>query len=136
MPVENNRIGQPAQTGPIRPAGAPRRPSRTTTRDGRGFAEVLREAQQAQAPVVQPVKFSGHAQARLESRGIQLSNRDLARIQDGVDKAAGKGGQESLVLIDDLALVVSVRNRTVITVMDGDSRRGNVFTQIDSAVIV
>jgi len=131
MPVERNRIGQPAQTGPIRPAGAPQRPSRTTTGDGRGFAEVLREAQQAL-----PVKFSGHAQARLESRGIRLSNRELARIQDAVDRAADKGGQESLVLMDDLALVVSVRNRTVITVMDGDSRRGNVFTQIDSAVIV
>ena len=36
---------------------------------------------------------------------------------------------------DDLALVVSVSNRTVITAVDGDHLQDNVFTNIDSAVI-
>jgi hypothetical protein len=32
--------------------------------------------------------------------------------------------------------VVSVANRTVVTAVEGAAREGNVFTQIDSAVIV
>jgi flagellar operon protein len=39
-------------------------------------------------------------------------------------------------MLDDVALVVSVRNRTVITAMDKENLRNNVFTNIDSAVIV
>ena len=50
--------------------------------------------------------------------------------------AAGKGARESLVLMNELAFVVSVPNRTVITAMTGNSMKGNVFTQIDSAVVV
>jgi flagellar operon protein len=108
--------------------------SPVTNAAGQSFAQVLRQEQQRSAP--DALKLSGHAQARLQSRGIALSADDVTRIGQGVDKVAGKGGRESLVLMDDLALVVSVRNRTVITVMDGESRKGNVFTQIDSAVIV
>ena len=54
----------------------------------------------------------------------------------GVDRAAAKGAKESLVMIDDVALVVSVKNRTVITAVDKAQLKENVFTNIDSAVIV
>jgi len=53
-----------------------------------------------------------------------------------VSKAAAKGARESLILLDDKAFVVSVRNRTVITAVDGEHLKENVFTNIDSAVIV
>ena len=52
-----------------------------------------------------------------------------------VDRAAAKGARESLVLVDDTAFVVSVRNRTVITAVDRARMRDQVFTNIDSAVI-
>jgi len=52
-----------------------------------------------------------------------------------VEKARQKGGRETLILLGDVALVVSVVNRTVITAIDGESLKENVFTQIDSAVI-
>jgi flagellar operon protein len=82
------------------------------------------------------LKVSGHAQTRLASRNIELGKEEWERVLGGVDKAAQKGAKESLVMLDDVALVVSVRNRTVITAMDKENLRNNVFTNIDSAVIV
>lgn len=82
------------------------------------------------------LKVSGHAATRIESRGIQLGDSEWQRVIGGVDKAAAKGAKESLVMVDNVALVVSVRNRTVITAVDQNSLKDNVFTNIDSAVIV
>jgi flagellar operon protein len=80
--------------------------------------------------------FSNHAQSRLLSRQIQLSNNQMERLQQGVQQAAQKGAKDSLVMLDNLAFIVSVPNRTVVTALDGAAKTGNVFTQIDSAVIV
>ncbi|MFE4709705.1 MULTISPECIES: TIGR02530 family flagellar biosynthesis protein [Paenibacillus] len=82
------------------------------------------------------LKFSNHAAKRLEQRGIELGSRQLDEISSAVDKAAAKGSKESLILMKDMALIVSVPNRTVVTAMDGSSMKDNVFTQIDSAVII
>ncbi|MNI34536.1 hypothetical protein D3C73_885280 [compost metagenome] len=82
------------------------------------------------------LKFSNHAAKRLEQRGIELGSRQLDQISSAVDKAAAKGSKESLILLKDMALIVSVPNRTVVTAMDGNSMKDNVFTQIDSAVII
>jgi flagellar operon protein len=60
----------------------------------------------------------------------------VAKINSAVDKAAAKGAKESLILMQDMALIVSVPNRTVVTAMDKQSMQDNVFTQIDSAVII
>lgn len=81
------------------------------------------------------IKFSAHAQQRLSLRS-GLSETELKRLEDGVAKAAQKGARESLILMDNLALIVSVKNRTVITAVDGQRMKENVFTNIDSAVIV
>ena len=81
------------------------------------------------------LKFSKHAQDRLASRNIQLSGDDLSTIGRAVAKAGEKGSQDSLVLLRDMAFIVSVRNRTVVTAMDAEQVKDNVFTNIDSAVI-
>lgn len=60
----------------------------------------------------------------------------MERLEGAVDSVARKGGKDSLVLLGDAALVVSVKNRTVVTAMDRAGMRGNVFTNIDSAVIL
>lgn len=80
------------------------------------------------------LKFSRHAQQRLESRHIELNEKDLTQLERAVDRAAQKGGEDSLVLLRDMAFIVNVPNRTVVTAMDGDHLRENVFTNIDSAV--
>jgi flagellar operon protein len=82
------------------------------------------------------LKFSAHARERLQMRNVSLSADDLSRLSDAVDKAAAKGARESLLVMDNLALIVSVTNRTVITALTGASMKENVFTNIDSAVIV
>jgi flagellar operon protein len=82
------------------------------------------------------LKFSAHAKERLSLRNIDLSAEDMARISDAVSKAAAKGARQSLLVMNDLAFIVSVTNRTVITALDGNSMKENVFTNIDSAVIV
>jgi flagellar operon protein len=80
-------------------------------------------------------KFSAHASSRLESRNIELSGRDLARLESAFDKAMSKGAKDSLIMIDDKAFIVNVPNRTVVTALDGHQMASNVITNIDSAVI-
>lgn len=80
--------------------------------------------------------FSNHAQERLKERGIRLSGADMERLEGAVDSVAKKGGRDSLVLLGDAALVVSVKNRTVVTAMDRAGMKGNVITNIDSAVVL
>jgi len=83
------------------------------------------------------VEFSNHAIRRLESRKIDVSENDrIERLNKGVELAAEKGSEESLILVDSTAFIVSVKNNTVITTVSADDLKGNVFTNIDSAVIV
>ncbi len=92
------------------------------------FQEVL-EANQSKE-----LKFSKHANERLLSRNIDLSDEQLERLSLGTKKALEKGINESLVMIDDIAFIVNIKNNTVITaVNDGDDK---VFTNIDGAVII
>jgi flagellar operon protein len=60
----------------------------------------------------------------------------MKQIGSALDKAAAKGAKESLILMQDMAFIVNVKNRTVVTAMDSASMKDNVFTQIDSAVII
>lgn len=83
-----------------------------------------------------PVKFSNHAIDRMQSRGISYTPEMLGRIEKAVDKAAAKGGKDTLLLTDNSALIVSVNNRTVVTVMDKAALKENVFTNIDSTVVL
>ncbi len=100
------------------------------------FAEILKARQglapQSNAPAV---RFSAHAQTRLQSRQIPFNAAQQDRLQNAVQRVADKGAKDALVLMDNLALVVNVPNRTVVTVADKDQLKQNVFTNIDSAVI-
>ena len=85
---------------------------------------------------INEVKFSQHAQERLNNRNIKLSANDLKKLDQAVEKISQKGARESLIMLNDVALVVSVKNKTVITAMDGESAKDNIFTNIDSAIII
>jgi len=94
------------------------------------FGVILKKTLQTE------LKFSRHAQERLQSRNIKLDAADLDKIQAAVRKAQDKGAKDSLILMNDLAFIVSIKNNTVITALDGDSMKDNLFTNIDSAVII
>jgi len=100
--------------------------------EGPSFGELL---EQASSTTGAELKFSKHAQKRLASRNIDFSAGDMEKLQQAIDVARKKGARDSLVLMGDLALVVSVKNNTVITAVDEGSTKENVFTNIDSAVI-
>ncbi|WP_054028983.1 TIGR02530 family flagellar biosynthesis protein [Bacillus sp. FJAT-28004] len=82
------------------------------------------------------LKFSHHAEVRMQQRGINLQPESLTKIMNAVEEAASKGAQDSLIVFRDIAMIVNVPSRTVVTAMDGGQMRNNVFTQIDSAIIL
>lgn len=99
--------------------------------------ENLKSAVSANANAqIQGLKFSAHATQRLRERQIHFDTDTLMKMNDAITKADAKGVQDTLVLTDKAALIVSVPNRTVITAMDRNNMAGNVFTNIDGAVII
>jgi flagellar operon protein len=82
------------------------------------------------------IKFSAHATQRLRERQIQFDPETLAKMNDALTKADSKGVQDTLMLTDKAALIVNVPNRTVVTAMDRNNLTGNIFTNIDGAVII
>lgn len=80
--------------------------------------------------------ISHHAETRLQQRGIQLGPEQMNKLEKAIDNAAAKGAKDSLFLMNGLAFIVNITNRTVITAMDQHSMKDNVFTQIDSAVVI
>lgn len=82
------------------------------------------------------LKFSKHASMRLNERDITLTQNQSTRLENGVDAASKKGINDSLVLVDNLAFIVNVPNKTVVTAMDQTETNSNVFTNIDGAVIM
>jgi len=103
-----------ASTGP-RPAAAP------------GFQEALSRAGGLQ--------FSNHAQKRIDRRELEMGPARLQRLESAVSAAAEKGGRNSLVMLDGMAVVVDVRGRTVVTALNASEGKERVFTNIDSVVI-
>ena len=100
---------------------------------GNSFADELRSMLESSSQV----QFSNHAIKRLESREIDVTENDrLERLNRGVELAAQKGCGQSLILVDSTAYIVSVENNKVITTVSQDDLKENVFTNIDSTVIV
>ncbi len=117
---------------------------------GKSFEEILKgelertdSGAQSVDSLSNGVKFSHHAQTRLESRNIQLSTEEVKQLSDAVDRAGQKGSRDSLVLMNNVGFIVNVKNRTVVTAVVGDPVSGNggnlndnVFTNIDSAIVI
>lgn len=122
-------IPQPIQSKPTA--------QKTTTSEsglkGPSFGEVL--GAQLRHGRSEGVRFSRHAAMRMQNRGIKMDAGALNRLNQAVQMADEKGSRDSLVLLDNTALVVSVKDNTVVTVADKEQLKGNVFTNIDSAII-
>ena len=141
-PISNPALVPPGGLStPVTPSEAERgtdgasRRGAPSSGTGPSFAEVLKDAGGGAEVGSQPLQFSRHALARIQRRGIDMDQTTLGRLSEGVGRAAGKGSRDSLVLVDGTAFVVSVTNRTVITAVDSEHMKDNVFTNIDSAVI-
>lgn len=98
------------------------------------FEEILKQKQDVTES--SELKFSKHAAMRLADRNINLSAEQNERLESGVQKADEKGIRESLVIVDSLAFIVNVPNRTVVTAMERMESEDNIYTNIDGAVIM
>jgi flagellar operon protein len=124
-------INQPLQ--PIRKTDVRKEINQKTPgKDNSTFSEIFAEKLMEQAGI----RFSKHAQNRIISRGIKLDESDLGQLKNGMEKAEGKGAKDSLIMVNKVAYVVSIENKTVITAINGSSIKENVFTNIDSAVFM
>lgn len=99
---------------------------------GQSFQDVLAKVKSSN----QEVKISKHAQARLDQRNITLSEADMKKIDQAMDKASSKGIKDALILMDNKAFVANVKNKTIITAAANEQLKENIFTNIDGAVIV
>ena len=110
---------------------------RKTTKQSEGsFQDILTRQVTNKTETAEELKFSKHACNRLSDRGINLTENQVERLNEGAKKAMTKGIQESLVLVDDLAFIVNVKNSTVITAMDQTETNENVFTNFDGSVFM
>jgi flagellar operon protein len=113
------------QQAPAQPGTAAKSPQQ-----GNFASTLARETERQEA-----LKISSHARKRLDSSSIELTNAHMQRIDGAVQRASDKGSNQSLIMLDNLALVVSVKNRVVITAVDEARTQEGIFTNIDSVVI-
>lgn len=116
----------------IEPPAYPKVKEKVLASVSNNFADILKK----QVDKRQTFIISSHAAERLNSRNISLDEADMKKINEGINKADAKGGRESLILYKDLALVTSIKNRTIITAVDKTKGEDNVFTNIDSVVLL
>lgn len=80
--------------------------------------------------------ISKHAKQRLQQRNIEISSDHWQKINAKVDEAKQMGVNESLVLLDNAALIVSAKNKTVITALDRNEAQSQIFTNINGTIII
>ncbi|MEF9941550.1 MAG: TIGR02530 family flagellar biosynthesis protein [Lachnospiraceae bacterium] len=97
-----------------------------------GFQTLLNE----QLHKKEGLQFSKHATQRVEQRGIEMSETFLDGLNHAVDKARSKGVKDVVVIADNGAFIVNVPNNIVVTTVDKNEMKDNIFTNIDSAVIM
>ncbi len=99
-------------------------------------AGSFRQLLQEEVGQQEGVHFSKHAVQRVEQRGIQVTETLLDSINQAVDKAREKGAKDVVIISSQAAFIVNVPNKTVITSLSDSEMRDNIFTNIDSAVLV
>lgn len=109
---------------------------KATNRENNKTTTSFREVLDKQINTKESFVISNHAAERLRQRNISFNETDMKNINEGINKAEEKGCQESLILYKDTALITSIKNRTIITAVDKESSKGNVFTNIDSVIMI
>ncbi len=119
---------QPMPGSAPSPAQAPRThdPPKTS------FADVLHRVQTSD----EGVRLSAHARQRIAQRGIVFDDLLVRQLTEAVQELSAKGAREALVLHPEVAFIVSVTNRTVVTALDRQEMQQRIFTQIDSAYLL
>lgn len=134
----NPNLVQKLQTKPINTNNATANVNNTQDGSKESFSDVLNKTLNTTTQTVNAdqttVEFSKHAKVRLVDRNIEISENQMQRIEKGIGQAREKGINDSLLLVDNLALIVNVKNNIVVTAVD--ESKNKIFTNIDGAIIV
>ena len=87
-------------------------------------------------PPLKGLNLSTHAMRRLQERNLSLDKEEYAKLQSAMDKLKLKGGQDSLVITGKAAYILDVAKNTIVTAIDKDNIAENVFTKIDSTILM
>jgi flagellar operon protein len=100
---------------------------------GDSFRELLSRRLQDER---KEISFSKHADLRARERNIAVEASDLKRLGEACDKAAGKGVRDALIVMNDSAFIVNAPGKIVVTVVDKNEMKDNIFTNIEGAVFL
>jgi len=131
--LDEVRLNRNAFIKPIT-TGTPSAPKVTgqSQEQGSSFSEILAERIKASTGV----NFSKHAIERVTQRNVDIDSERMERLSEGIRLASQKGLGEALILVDQAAFIVNAKNNTVITAVSGEDLKGNVFSNINGAVII
>lgn len=96
------------------------------------FNNLLKEKIESQ----NTISLSTHAAKRIQERNLEMGSEEISKLNNALKKLETKGGQDSLVITDQAAYILDVPNKKIVTAIDKDSLLDNVFTKIDSTVVV
>ena len=97
-----------------------------------GFDSILkRELKKDQG-----VQFSKHATLRVQERGIAVTENVMHDLNQAVQKAKEKGAKDVVVIGQNGAFIVNIPHNIVVTTMSKAEMQENIFTNIDSAVLM
>jgi flagellar operon protein len=100
---------------------------------GNSFRELLNRRMEGER---KELSFSKHADLRAKERNIAIETADLDRLSEACDRAAGKGVRDALIVMNDSAFIVNAGSKTIVTVVDKNEMKGNIFTNIEGAVFL
>ncbi|EYE88801.1 flagellar biosynthesis protein [Fervidicella metallireducens AeB] len=95
------------------------------------FNKILEDVSNASS-----LKVSSHAMERMRERNITLDTKDIENLSSAVKSIKEKGGKEALIFYNNVAFITSIKNNTIITAVDSSNLKNNIFTKIDSAIIL
>lgn len=104
----------------------------TVSECGNGFGQMLQDRIKEK----EGLQFSRHAAERANQRGIEMSDSFLNDLQSAVEKARSKGAKDVVVISERGAFIVNVPNNMVVTTISENEMKENIFTNIDSAVLL
>lgn len=111
-------------------------PNSYKNQDKQAFTKDFKSVFEKELKDLDSIKFSKHAIERLQSRNINLTQKEVEKIDEAVKKAEKKGIKETLIIMGSNAFIANVKNKTVVTATCGENLNDNVFTNIDGAVII
>ncbi|KAB8138742.1 flagellar protein [Gracilibacillus oryzae] len=92
------------------------------------FSELLQQQSK--------LTISKHAQQRMTTRNIQVTDAKWSELETKILEAKQKGIKESLVLMDNAAFIVNVKNNTVVTAMERTETKSKIFTNINGTILI